>query len=515
MNPREQHQIRERIIELQARGDLFARKLVGEKQRAADIEAELVKVTQEIETFRETRAESSQHRQQQHAGGGENNPARYMAEASQNKLVHKLESRLDNALVRQNEILNENNDIKNKIERIRRKIQNAADNQTEKTRRLQEIQHSLEEVSKKTLSLKDQKDKVDAKRTRLLNQNMQEKEQFSVACRELGEFISSQAELLGKSIASAANDVLLEQDDSSRIGTPANDIKLLDVKLQELDHQFSNDKLLLKQTEKKIQNYEENIEQLKAASGLTNLEEILKECVKNEEELFSYFNYIQIINQETDITLGQLAHLELEISNFTKDQVDKESARLAVVNTYKVHLTDAQEDRKKISSMAREAKDTAECIAKKVRKLFDDLKCKDTATTTKSNREGDTYQNIMHYMKVIERKCTDIIAEYAKALANGRRGRRPSVLMSPKLFDKVISTAGTRPSSADDNNLGTMEFSEDDEDSDEEGDGNGVPVSLDEMRRIAAQRLNNPRESIMMSNVTTEQRLRMKRMTII
>jgi hypothetical protein len=77
---------------------------------------------------------------------------------------------------------------------------------------------------------------------------------------ELEELISSQAELLGSRIVSAANGVLLnakmiEKDENSRIGTRADDIRLLDLKLQKRNDQLSNDKQLLKQTEKKIQMY--------------------------------------------------------------------------------------------------------------------------------------------------------------------------------------------------------------------------------------------------------------------
>lgn len=516
MNPREQHKIREKIAELQARGDLFAHKLLREKQRAVDLEAELARVTHAIETIREARKRTVLpnvlHRH--HTAGGKENPTCYTAEVSQNNLVNKLETRLNNALVRHNEILKENSDVKKKIERIRRKIQNAVDNLSEKTRRLKEIQSMLDEVSEKTASFKDQKEKAESQRIHVLNQNIEERQQYSMACFELEEFISSQAELLGKSIVSAANGVLLnakmiEQDESSRIGTPADDIRLLDLKLQELDHQLSNDKQLLKQTEKKIQMYQDNVDQLKAVSGLSTVEEIVKACVKNDEELFSYFSYIQTVNQEIDVTLEQLTSLEMEIDSFTKDQFAKESSRLSIVNSYKERLKEAQVERQKISSTAREAKDTADCIAQKVRKLFDDLKCNNAIQTAS---EGDTYQNILQNMKLVERKCTQIIAEYARALTLGRQGRRPSVLMPPKLFDRDLSAAAPPPSAEDEPSSGAMVLIEDDEDS-EEGDGNGRPLSLDEMRRIAALRLND-RGSIV-GNRTSEQRLTMKRMTII
>jgi chromosome segregation ATPase len=514
MNPREQQKIREKIAELQARGDLFAHKLLQEKQRAVDLEAELARVTQAIETIRESRKRavipSVLHRQL----SGKENPTCHTAEVRQINLVNKLETRLNNALIRHNEILKENSNVKQKIERIRRKIQNAVNNQTEKSRRLQEIQNALEEVSEKTGSFKDQRDKFESQRINVLNQNKDERQQFSVACLELEEFISSQAELLGKSIVSAANGVLLnakmiEQDESSRIGTPADDIRLLDLKLQELDHQLSNDKQLLKQTEKKIQMYRDNVDQLKAVSGLKTVEEIVNANVKNDEELFSYFSYIQTVNQEIDSTLEQLTFVEIETDKFTKDQSAKESNRLLIVNSYKERLKEAQMERQKISSVVKEAKDTADCIAQKVRKLFDDLKCNDPIPATS---EGDTYQNILQNMKLVERKCTQIIAEYARALTLGRQGRRPSVLMSPKLFERDLSAAATPASAEDEPPSGEMDLSEDDEDS-EEGDENGRPLSLDEMRRIAALRIND-RGSVV-GNRTTEQRLTMKRMTII
>jgi len=182
---------------------------------------------------------------------------------------------------------------------------------------------------------------------------------------------------------------MIEKDENSRIGTRADDIRLLDLKLQKRNDQLSNDKQLLKQTEKKIQMYWDNVDQLKLT-----------------------------VNQEIDPTLEQLTFIEIETDKFTKDQSDKDSNRLLIINSYKERLDEAQMERHKTSSLVKEAKDAADCIAQKVGKLYDDLKFNASIPVTS---EGDTYQNILQNMKLVERKCTQIFAEYAWASCHRKR----------------------------------------------------------------------------------------------
>lgn len=60
-----------------------------------------------------------------------------------------------------------------------------------------------------------------------------------------------------------------------------------------------------------MQWYEEAFEELKAVSNIDDLDRLTEVFLKQEEEHFSLFNYIQTVNQETDQQLEKTEGLEV------------------------------------------------------------------------------------------------------------------------------------------------------------------------------------------------------------
>lgn len=60
-----------------------------------------------------------------------------------------------------------------------------------------------------------------------------------------------------------------------------------------------------------MQWYEEAFKELKAASNIDDLDRLIKVFLKQEDEHFSLFNYIQTVNQETDQHLEKTERLEV------------------------------------------------------------------------------------------------------------------------------------------------------------------------------------------------------------
>jgi hypothetical protein len=81
--------------------------------------------------------------------------------------------------------------------------------------------------------------------------------------------------------------------------------------------------------------YQQNFADLRSVSGLEKTDDIVAVFMKNEEETFSLFNFIQTLNQETDFTLEQHARLEEEIMSYADEQKDQESSRQRTVESYR------------------------------------------------------------------------------------------------------------------------------------------------------------------------------------
>jgi len=466
MNPREQMQMKDTLAYLQARGDLFTRQLMNEKQRVKTLEAKLRQVNEEITKIREGNKKKAVSLLNMHSTTANDayrradglDPTR-LADINQKKLVQNLESRLNKALVRKNQIQNENNAIKSKIDKLRRKVSNDNVNRCCMEKKIKNIQEEMDVIMEKAAIASEQRDKLMEQKNQITHENIDEQKSFAVEYQKLNAFITEQAGLLENSIAALASDVtnktlieVNEGENKTNGKSSVEELEALDKKIKDHESLCENSEQVLQQTDEKIQMYEKNFKQLQEVSGLVSTDDIISAFVKNEEESFSLFNYIQTVNQETDSTLEQHSRLEQEMKSYTQDQMDKENQRVSIVNGYKESLQEAHDERAKMTDMAREGKKTIEKIAKKVQTLYHTLHCEDLENRqsnqvkdnlkqllprlssyneiTELSGEEISERNILRSMELIEKRSMQIINEYAKQLiASRKNSRRPSVLM--------------------------------------------------------------------------------------
>jgi len=131
MNPREQQQMNASLGALQKRGDLFTRQMLQSKLKVSKLqdlcrEADALIIKNRDRTKAKAIGLLNLHsltpnEAYQRADGL--NPTK-LADINQKKLVNNLEGRLNKSLIRQAETANENNAIKAKIDKLRRKRAN-------------------------------------------------------------------------------------------------------------------------------------------------------------------------------------------------------------------------------------------------------------------------------------------------------------------------------------------------------------------------------------------------------
>ena len=463
MNNREQMQITDTLTALQARGDKFTRQLLQEKQRVSQLETQLKEVNNEMSEIREANKERAVKLLNMHTTTTNSayqrvdglDPTR-LAEINQTKLVTNLECRLNKALVRQSSIQSENNVIKTKIDKLRLKVQNDRVNRKDMEKRLRQIQIDVDDLMKRAAVASEQRDRIIEQRNQLMKENIEESDKFYDEFSTLSTYIDEQNQLLEQSIAVVASDVMTKlnkvEDGSEEDTNPAEEIKALDRKIDELNYQYESNKKIVKQTEEKNRKYEEAFRRLQEVSGLTSTESIIKAFVQNEEESFSLFNYIQTVNQECDTVLKDLGKLNNEIEVYKMNQDTLNGKISDSISFYQKRLQETRNEKNRSKEVSRQGKLVVLQIAKNVQSMYLRLRCRevdDRATMSSfSNRrspikleddrrltmftgEQVSERNILDHMEQIEHRSIQIIAEYAKTLAAGtRRGRRrPSVLL--------------------------------------------------------------------------------------
>lgn len=448
---------RSTIHELQARGELFTRQLIKETQRTGQLQEKLNEVKEKIAALRESNKRDSKTLLNKYTSTPHDahhrvdglNPA-MLAENNQKKIVQKMEGDLSKALTRRNQIENENESIKGKIDILRRKIYSDTQNRERIESELIEIREQVNEIMEKAADATSEREKMNEKRNQVLQQSAEKQAAFEKEYNQLCIRIAERAALLEQSIAETADSITAKMHVTEG-GEESNtddldDIKQLKDKATALDKQHEETQLRSRENLSKIQQYEENFKELREVSGLSSTEEIVRTFVKNEDECFSIFNYVQVINQDFDKTIEQSAKLKEEISKYRQEQMDKENARSATFNVYRDGLNVVKEEREKLHETAIESRRTIETIAQRVTTLYFKLKCNELDQAKQASRDipppqrRDDIQlttigggvvserNIVNLMELIETRSIQIVEAYLKQLSILKRPRRSACL---------------------------------------------------------------------------------------
>eukprot|EP00986_Skeletonema_menzelii_P015879 scaffold12865_cov152-Skeletonema_menzelii.AAC.16 len=174
----ERNNVKSSIDKLQARGDLFTRQLIKEKKRTNELQIKLKEVNAQIAEIRESNKQkaicllnkySTTPNDAYHRVDGVNPTS--LAESNQKKIVKTLESRLGKVLVRRNQLENENALIKDKIDKLRRKIANDIKNRERMEKELIHIKDDMDEIMERAAAAAEEREKLIVKRNQILEEN--------------------------------------------------------------------------------------------------------------------------------------------------------------------------------------------------------------------------------------------------------------------------------------------------------------------------------------------------------
>lgn len=524
MNIREQNQLNDSLSKLQERGDVFTRRIIHERRRMNQLQAQLKEACGKINFQRNENKRKAMELLNMHTNTANDaykradglNPTR-LAGTNQKKMLKNMEGRLNKALLKRNEVENENNRIKAKVDKVRVKICQDHFNRLMIERQLKDIQAQMDEIMEKASGASEQRDKVVDQRNQIIYENLEEKHCFNNEYQRLGKYIVNQNVLLEQSISAAASAVVHMAEKAKGETSPVEEeTMLLQQNLADIKNRKDENEQLLQHIEESIRSYEQSFDELKKVSGLTSTDNIVKAFVEQEEESFSIFSYIQRLSHETDSLVEHYTHLQQDFGDYTKDETDKENHRISVIHKYRAILNEAKEERIKLNEIASEGKRAVERIANKVQSLYVRLRCSVLDPRVDKKREVDfgkqskkvrlrtesflptllsgqgvSERNILHSMELIEKRSIQLISVYVIHLSKNLRGRRPSMVLTPKVFERVraLHNGGDGLRSLAD--LDESEFS--DTDSSDSDGSNGIghhPMSMNELRRQEAAKHN-------------------------
>ncbi|CAC5404893.1 unnamed protein product [Mytilus coruscus] len=254
-----------------------------------------------------------------------------------------------------------------------------------------------------------------------------------------------------------------------------------DNKLKEFFNAKSNDRALYKEEEEakksrnskdkdtdaenvQIQTFEEAIEKIKEATGETDIETIVDNFIKKEDEHFALYNYVNELNDEVEHLQREIDEMNKEIKRIEADGIKQEDERIKVLQELEIRGDKITKETEQGNKKLVEINKTLDQLKSGVLHLFGAIDCDPSSIKDMLGSEkGVTNKNIMKYMGIIEGKTMDYLQkhEYNEMEKNppppekkDKKGEptTPSTQMSNKVAEPPPISINP-PSAADDEEL--------------------------------------------------------------
>lgn len=284
------------IAKLQDQGDLYTRKIEIERRRIDELEKQISRMERHILEQRKEMGGVNASR--------ENN-------TSVQKQIRILENRLDKALVKFNEALAHNKNLRETIDNLRRE-RVVFDGIYKK---LEEELHTKKNTMATILQDSDAaykaRDQAHQEMIALKAAADQQQQNFEQEWSQLGQLIEKDRKL--------KDFIKNQQRERSLKGLAdpaAEEEQKLRKKVTKGAWGIAKDKANIHLSMEKVQSYEEAFAKIQKATKITDIDELVQTFVQAEDQNFSLFNYVNDLSHEIENIEENIAELKSEIDKF-------------------------------------------------------------------------------------------------------------------------------------------------------------------------------------------------------
>lgn len=416
-----------RMVLVQDQGDQYTQKLAIETKN-------LEELTKAIKVMN-----SKILQQKKHMGGV--NAAKENQKMVQ-KQIRILENRLDKALVKFNEALAHNKALRETIDGLRRE-RVVFDNIYRKLEKeLHDKKRQMAGIIETSNQAYESRDHAQMEMTAIEQQNAKERADFADQIAELDRLIEADRK---------KKDMLLRDQGKDGIGQRGDMSMEEEAKLKKKVAKgvwsMAKDKANIQVAEMKVQSYEEAFNKIKAATGITDVDKLVTTFIRNEEQNFSLFNFVNEQNNELEKLEEQIQTLHDEEEKYTQESGDDANQHKQLLNDLESRLQGTEASAEKYELKYQESTKTISALKAGIHSIFLKTECDTTAMADLLSDSQVTEANVMQYLGIIEQRTNEILqmwAAFTRRQAEVRGlGDGENVLLSPPAaFDAMANDDG-------------------------------------------------------------------------
>eukprot|EP00941_MAST-03F_sp_MAST-3F-sp1_P006020 g6020.t1 len=319
------------------------------------------------------------------------------------KQIRILENRLDKALVKFNQALSHNKKLREKIDNLRRE-RVVFDNIYKKLEHeLQDKKRQMAEIIEESNQAYESRDKGQLEIAAIEQQNIKEQRQHDQQISELEQM----EEKMKRDALARAGAV----EETKRGELSMEEEKKLKRQVTKAAWKIVKEKTNITVSKEKVQTYEEAFQQIQSCTGITDIEELVKTFIQNEDQNFSLFNYVNGQTHEIEKLEEQVEELEEEKRKYTMNNTEDANQLLTKELTEKLENTNSTIE--KLEQKFQASNKVIMALKIGIQKIFTKIECDVSSMSEMLHGEQVSESNMMQYLGMIEQRTNEILQQWA------------------------------------------------------------------------------------------------------
>jgi len=315
------------------------------------------------------------------------------------KQIRILENRLDKALVKFNEALAHNKCLRETIDNLRRE-RVVFDNIYRKLEKeLHEKKKQMANIIELSNLAYEQRDAAQMEVAAIEAQNRKEQEDFEESMAELGRLEHKRSAAAERN--EGRGDMTQEEEQN------------LKKKVNKGVWGMAKDKVNVQVSIEKVQNFEEAFNKIKAATGISDIEELVSTFCKNEEQNFSLFNYVNEQTNDIEKLEEQIQQLKDEEAKYAQESGDDVNQHKQLLRDLEMRLQSTESMAERYEQKCTESQKTINSLKMGIQSIFHRIGCNTSAMSEMLADSNVTEANMMQYLGSIEQRTNEILQQYA------------------------------------------------------------------------------------------------------
>jgi DNA repair exonuclease SbcCD ATPase subunit len=415
------------------------------------------------------------------------------------KQIRILENRLDKALVKFNEALAHNKKLRDQIDDLRRErvVFDSI------YRKLDKELHDRKKMMANIIELSnlsyESRDNFQMEIAAIEQANRKEQEDFEEQMSTLDALLDKELRLeaaaMSKS-AAAAKSTGGAKTEETLGDMDAEDEDRLKKKVNTGAWGIAKDKADVQVSMERVQNFEEAFHKIQAATGITDIEDLVRTFIKNEDQNFSLFNYVNEQTNEIEKLEEQIQQLKEEEQKYAQESGDDVHQHKQILRELEMKLQSTENMVEKYESRCQDTQKTIESLKKGIQSMFTKVEC-DTESMLSDSTV--TEANILQYLGLIEQRCNDILQQYAaiqqkerarQATSGEEEGEGPGATVGTQAVLNVLGAGPTTPMGQDLIHVNPPKLEDySSEDASDDDDDEARPLTRDELKAKTLNRM--------------------------